>query len=141
MSAKGRGISLANLPVNIIDRVEIYKGVVPSHLGGDALGGAINVITRKERKNHLDMSYGIGSFHTHKADMFGQYVIPKNGIVIRPVAGINYSKNDYLMKGVELWDEAERRFRPFDRKRFHDDYFSDGRKAPVTICRWLWASH
>ena len=32
MSAKGRGISLANLPVNIIDRVEIYKGVVPSHL-------------------------------------------------------------------------------------------------------------
>lgn len=138
MSAKGRGISLANLPVNIIDRVEIYKGVVPSHLGGDALGGAINVITRKERKNYLDVSYGIGSFHTHKADMFGQYVMPKSGIVIRPVAGINYSKNDYLMKGVELWDEAERRFRPFDRKRFHDDYFSvlTQLEAGVTHRRW-----
>lgn len=46
LDIKGSGVSLSNLPVNIIDRVEIYKGVVPASLGTDALGGAINIITR-----------------------------------------------------------------------------------------------
>ena len=31
----------------MIERIEIYKGVVPITFGADALGGAINVITRK----------------------------------------------------------------------------------------------
>ena len=30
---------IANVPVNMIDRVEIYKGVVPIQFGADALGG------------------------------------------------------------------------------------------------------
>ena len=33
LDTKGSGVSLANLPVNIIDRIEIYKGVVPASLG------------------------------------------------------------------------------------------------------------
>ena len=37
-------------PLNIIDRIEIYKGVVPASLGTDALGGAINIITKQEKK-------------------------------------------------------------------------------------------
>lgn len=50
MDTKGSGVSLANLPVNIIDRIEIYKGVVPASLGTDALGGAINIITKQDKK-------------------------------------------------------------------------------------------
>ena len=72
LATKGSGVSPANLPVNLIERVEIYKGVVPAYLGADALGGAINIITRREQRNYLDASYGIGSFHTHKADLFAQ---------------------------------------------------------------------
>ena len=84
LSAKGSGVSLANLPVNLIERVEIYKGVVPASLGADALGGAVNIITNQARKNYLDASYGIGSFHTHRADMNAQWVEPKSGLLIRP---------------------------------------------------------
>ncbi|HIZ90741.1 MAG TPA: carboxypeptidase-like regulatory domain-containing protein, partial [Candidatus Bacteroides merdavium] len=72
LDSKGSGMSLANLPVGIIDRIEVYKGVVPAHLGTDALGGAINIVTKQEKKNYLDASYGIGSFHTHKADLNAQ---------------------------------------------------------------------
>ena len=50
LDTKGSGVSLSNLPVNIIDRIEIYKGVVPANLGTDALGGAINIITKQEKK-------------------------------------------------------------------------------------------
>lgn len=124
LSSKGSGVSLGNLPVNIIDRVEIYKGVVPANLGADALGGAINIITKQDKKNYLDVSYGIGSFHTHKADLNGQYVEKKTGIIFRPTIGINYSKNDYTMKGVEVWDESSRKYIGTNMKRFHDGYFS-----------------
>lgn len=124
LSAKGSGVSLANLPVNLIERVEIYKGVVPASLGADALGGAVNIITNQARKNYLDASYGIGSFHTHRADLNAQWVEQKSGLLIKPTLGVNYSKNDYMMKGVEVWDEAQRAYVGANRKRFHDDYLS-----------------
>lgn len=139
LETKGSEVSLANLPVNIIDHIEMYKGVVPSYLGSDALGGAINIVTKKEKKNYLDVSYGIGSFHTHKADMNAQIVFPKSGLIVRPTVGVNYSKNDYMMKGVEVWDESVRKYVPSDRKRFHDDYFSLLAQVEVGVTGKSWA--
>ncbi len=124
LDTKGSGVSLANLPINIIDRIEIYKGVVPASLGTDALGGAINIITKQEKKDYLDVSYGIGSFHTHKADLNAQFVEKKNGLIVRPTVGINYSKNDYRMKNVQMRDESGDNFIYGNPKRFHDGYFS-----------------
>lgn len=139
LETKGSEVSLANLPVNIIDHIEMYKGVVPAYLGSDALGGAINIVTKKEKKNYLDMSYGIGSFHTHKADLNAQIVFPKSGIIVRPTVGVNYSKNDYTMKGVEVWDESVRKYVPSNRKRFHDDYFSLLAQVEVGVTGKPWA--
>lgn len=124
LSSIGNGVSLSNLPINIIDRVEIYKGVVPIDLGSDALGGAINIITKKNVKKYLDISYGIGSFNTYKGDFNAQFIDSKTGIFIRPTFGINYSKNNYMMKGVEVWNSSTSEFEKIDVKRFHDDYFS-----------------
>ena len=47
LDSKGTGINITNLPLSIIDHVEIYKGVIPATLGSDALGGAINIVTKK----------------------------------------------------------------------------------------------
>ena len=124
LDTKGSGVSLANLPINIIDWIEIYKGVIPASLGTDALGGAIHIITKQDKKNYLDASYSIGSFHTHKADLNAQFVESKTGLIIKPVIGISYSKNDYTMRGVEVWDENADAYVAVNRKRFHDDYFS-----------------
>jgi outer membrane cobalamin receptor len=123
LDTKGSGVTLANLPVNLIDHIEIYKGVVPTWLSSDALGGAVNIVTNRKKTNYLDASYGFGSFHTHKADLNAQYVL-KNGLTIRPTLGVNYSKNDYMMRGVEVWDEGLREYVAADRRRFHDDYLS-----------------
>lgn len=124
LESLGSGITLANVPTNIIDRVEIYKGVIPAHLGTDALGGAINIITKQDKRSYLDASYSVGSFHTHQADLNAQFVESKTGLIIKPVISINYSKNDYTMKGVEVWDESAERYVLVNRKRFHDDYSS-----------------
>ena len=124
LDAKGTGMTLANLPVNIIDRVEIYKGVIPASFGSDALGGAVNIITNRRSRNYLDFSYGIGSFHTHKADFSAQYTGKKTGLVIKPILSVNYSKNGYIMRDVKVRNEERTAFVIKDLPRFHDDYLS-----------------
>ncbi|MEM0941815.1 MAG: carboxypeptidase-like regulatory domain-containing protein [Bacteroidota bacterium] len=58
---------IANVPVNMIDRVEIYKGVVPIQFGADALGGAVNLASSEIYEGLTgSTSYQIGSFGTHR---------------------------------------------------------------------------
>ena len=138
LETKGSGLTLDNVPLNTVERVELYKGVVPSYLSSDALGGAVNIVTKKSRRNFLDASYGIASFHTHTGDITGQYYIPGTAIAVRPTFSINYSQNDYMMKGVEVWSEEEDKFIFTNKKRFHDDYLSlfGQIEAGVNNVRW-----
>ncbi|MBR3080265.1 MAG: TonB-dependent receptor [Prevotella sp.] len=138
LDTKGSDVSLANLPINLIDHIEIYKGVVPTWLSSDALGGAVNIVTNRRHTNYLDASYGFGSFSTHKGDLNGQYVF-KNGLTIRPTFGVSYSKNNYMMRGVEVWDEESREYIEVDRRRFHDDYFSMLGQLEVGFTDKWWA--
>src|SRR5262249_19840782 len=61
----GYPFGIANVPVNLIERVEIYSGVVPARFGADALGGAVNLVTDDDLRGHkLAASYEVGSFGT-----------------------------------------------------------------------------
>lgn len=139
LDTKGTGMTLANLPVNLIERIEIYKGVIPASLGTDALGGAINIITQQQQKNFADVSYGTGSFHTHQLDFNGQFTLPKTRLIVRPVLGVNYSKNDYKMKGVEIRNEDRTGFIVTDCHRFHDDYLSLFGQVEAGVKQQRWA--
>lgn len=139
LETKGTGLTLDNVPLNTVERVELYKGVVPSYLGADALGGAVNIVTRKKRQNYLDASYGIGSFHTYLGDITGQYYIPGTPVVIQPTFSVNYSKNDYKMKNVEVWSVVQDRYILTNKRRFHDDYFSLFGQLEVGVNDVKWA--
>jgi len=138
MDSKGSGITLANLPVSIIDRVEIYKGVIPATLGSDALGGAINIVTNRRSRNYLDFSYGLGSFHTHTADFSAQYRAP-SGLIIKPVISARYSKNDYMMRDVKVRNADHTAFILADLPRFHDDYLSLFAQLEAGVTDRSWA--
>lgn len=45
-----------NIPVNFADRIEVYKGVVPVGFGTDAIGGVINIVTNKKKRNWFWMA-------------------------------------------------------------------------------------
>ena len=139
LDAKGSGITLSNLPVNLIDRVEIYKGVIPASFGSDALGGAINIITNRQHRNYLDFSYGIGSFHTHKADFSARFTGKKTGLTIKPVISASYSKNDYLMHDVKVRNADRTAFIVTDLPRFHDDYLSLFAQLEAGVSDRSWA--
>ncbi len=128
----GSSLSFNNFPATLIERVEVYKGVVPIYFGADALGGAINIITREKQENILDLSYDVGSFTTHRATLNGHFY-SKNGGTLQIASFYNYSDNDYRINGNQFGvegfivrdnlgnDTGERR--PTAR-RFHDAYTS-----------------
>ncbi len=141
LDTKGGNISLANIPMNTIDRVEIYKGVVPPSLGADALGGAINLITRRQKDNFLDFSVSAGSYHTWTANATGQAVAFDGNLLIRPSVSYEYSKNDYMMRDVEVWDIATDRYILADRRRFNDRYRSFFSQLEVGTEHKPWAKY
>ncbi|MES1159698.1 MAG: TonB-dependent receptor plug domain-containing protein, partial [Bacteroidota bacterium] len=90
----GAGLNLNILPVNSIDRIEIYKGVVPVRLGTDALGGAIDIITRRSTPDYLDLSYAVSSFHTSRVSLNGKGSLGSK-FYLEATGFYNYSKNNY----------------------------------------------
>ncbi len=138
LETKGTGFDISNFPTNLIDRIEIYKGVVPAWLGADALGGAINIITIGKKKNYLDASISVGSYHTYQADIAGRYTFP-NGMIIHPSISVGYAKNDYTMRGVRVWSEEDEAYVARDMKRFHDKYFSAMAQLEIGVENRRWA--
>src|SRR5690606_24842701 len=81
----GYPFGLANVPVNLVDRVEIYRGVVPVRFGADALGGAINLVSDRSIKagTHGAASLQVGSFDTYRATVIGHHLDEQRGWLTR----------------------------------------------------------
>lgn len=140
----GSSFGLNNIPINFADRIEVYRGVVPVGFGTDALGGVINIVTNKNRKNwFLDASYSYGSFNTHKSYVnFGQTF--KNGLTYEINAFQNYSDNSYYVDTpVEEFYEGGGSAINTDKvehvKRFHDNYHNEAVVGKVGLVDKKWA--
>lgn len=126
MQGMGASFGLNNIPINMADRIEVYKGVVPVGLGTDALGGAINVITSTKKKTYADVSYSFGSFNTHRTSLNAGFTT-KHGLNIELNAFQNYSDNDYSIyspvKDLTTGQIDETKMEKI--KRFHDRYHNE----------------
>lgn len=120
----GSSFQLNNIPINLAERIEVYKGVVPVGLGSDALGGAVNIITNGYNKSHLDASYSYGSFNTHRS-MVNAIYVAKNGFTAQLNAYQNFSDNSYKVN-VDVADINTGEYYPDQTvKRFHDQYHNE----------------
>ena len=137
----GNSFGLNNIPVNYAERIEIYKGVVPVGFGTDAIGGVINIVTKKnQNKWFLDASYSYGSFNTHKSYVnFGQTF--KNGLTYEINAFQNYSDNNYYVntpvKDFETGGINKKNIEKV--KRFHDTYHNEAVVGKIGIVNKPWA--
>jgi vitamin B12 transporter len=52
------GVDLSLIPIESVERVEIYKSSVPLHLSSSNLGGAINIILKQKAPNSHDVEIG-----------------------------------------------------------------------------------
>lgn len=139
ISTYGASFSLNSIPPANIERIEVYKGVIPAHLADDALGGTINVILKKGLSNNLNASVSYGSFNTLQASVSGMYRHAGNGFTVKASGFHNYSDNDY-----EVWGKFVRNILPNGRydyvraRRFNDAYRSTGGQfeAGFTDVKW-----
>lgn len=136
----GQSFSLNSIPPSLIDRIEVYKGVVPGHISEDSLGGAINIILKKQNKDIVNASYSFGSFNTHQANVNASHRTDK-GMFVDISAFYNYSDNDYEVWGDQIVfvDYLGRLTRNNKAKRFHDKFRSYGSKIEVGWAGVKWA--
>ena len=91
----GDGYNLSSLPIEMLDHVEIYKGVLPVSLGSDALGGAVNLVSRKGQGKHAKVYYELGSFQTHRLGVMGSNLSKDEKWAYGGELFYNYSANNY----------------------------------------------
>ncbi|WP_309940523.1 TonB-dependent receptor [Aureibacter tunicatorum] len=137
----GSSFSVNNIPVSMIERMEVYKGVVPVELGNDALGGAVNLVTKKNSGNALDFSYSFGSFNTHQSSLTGQVKDEKTGLTLRGSLMYSYSDNNYQVWGDDIYvtNPDFTIDRGMKVERFHDSFRSYGAKVDLGVTDKKWA--
>ncbi|MGY5355387.1 TonB-dependent receptor [Wenyingzhuangia sp. IMCC45467] len=144
MDYYGASYSINNLPISFIKRIDTYKGVVPVALGSDALGGAINLISKEEQNNFLEASYSFGSFNTHKIALHGQLRSPKTGFTGKISSFYTYSDNNYKVwgDGVFYGDDTTHKVVYFTKdnpsERFNDDFKTATTKLDLGYTNTSW---
>ena len=106
-------LDLNRVTVNNIKQIEIVKGPSSSLYGSEALGGVINIITEKLKKNTLkgDLSYFTRVGSRSELDLNTNFLYRKEKFGL--VAGINLNSSD----GFDLSPETE-----FKTTQAHQNY-------------------
>jgi outer membrane cobalamin receptor len=67
-SSRDGSVDLSTIPVEIIDHIEVVRGGESALYGSSAIGGVINIITKKAQKPSLSVSVTNGSYIPHAAN-------------------------------------------------------------------------
>ena len=129
MSNSDGAFSLDEIPIDIIERIEVYKSIIPARFGCDGLGGAVNIVTKEFSTDYLDASYEFGSYQTHKGSVFSRKNFPKSGILIGMGGYYTTAKNDYSFRVPERENLLV--------KRDHDRFQSYMLKGKIAFTK-LW---
>ena len=129
---------IANVPVNLVDHIEIYKGVVPIRFGSDALGGAVNIVSPDVYEGVSgSASYQVGSFGTHRMTLNTTYLDDSTGLFVSVGGFYDYAENNYEVD-VEVPDERGR-LSEITVPRFHDTYSALGLNFTTGLKDKSWA--
>jgi len=142
VSTYGSSFNLSNIPPAMIERIEVYKGVLPSHLSGDYVGGAINVVMKKDASaNNITTALSYGSFNTAQADLSGLYRNQKNGFTTRISGFYTTTDNSYKMRGKfsKYTHPGGRVTRYYEGRRFNDAYRAAGGRFEFGFTDVNWA--
>ena len=129
MSTSDGTFSLDEIPIDIIERIEIYKSIIPARFGCDGLGGAVNIVTKEFSTDYLDASYELGSYQTHKGSVFSRKNFPKSGILLGAGGYYTSAKNDYPFRVPERENLLV--------KRDHDRFRSYMLKGKIALKLWF----
>lgn len=117
----GTSMGVTKIPSNMAGYIEIYKGVLPTEIGVDALGAAINIVTKNERETSGRFSYQAGSFNTHQFTINSYLRTSKNFSYGINLFGI-YSGNNFKVDNLPFVDEETGKTKLITARLFHNRY-------------------
>ena len=62
-------VDLSSIPVDQVERIEVYRGYIPAKFGAQAMGGVINIVTKFPDRPETNVSFGVGSFGRYKGNI------------------------------------------------------------------------
>ena len=141
-STYGQSFNLNNIPPSMIEQIEVYKGILPSHLTGDYVGGAINVVLKKGvSQNSANAAVSYGSFNTFQSDLGVTFREKKSGLSFRGSGFYTYTDNSFETWGrsTTYVNHLQQIIRPYRAKRFNNTYKNVGGRFEVGFTDTKWA--
>ncbi len=102
LGGHGGGIDIQSISTAMVERIEIIKGPASSLYGSDAMGGVVNIITKKAgKKPFASLSSSFGSRDSRTTEATGGITVDKfSGLV-----GYTYRQSDGVKKETDQFSE------------------------------------
>lgn len=108
-TALGGGVDLALIPIEDIERIEVYRGMTPLSFGASSLGGVVSLTSELPRTTYATARVGSGSFGTYFAGGRAGWASPR----VRLVGSLHHlgSTGDFTFPSDNgtLWDLSDDR--------------------------------
>lgn len=83
-------VDLSTIPVQNVERIEVYRGYVPSRFGGTFIGGVVNIVTKRPMKSDVALELGRSSYGGRKGAMEVTSPLGEGTLML----GVNYESSD-----------------------------------------------
>lgn len=102
LGGHGGGVDIQSLSTGMVERIEIVKGPASSLYGSDAMGGVVNIITKKAgKKPFASFSSSVGSRNTKIAEATGGVTVDKFSCLV----GYTWRQTDGVNKELDAFGE------------------------------------
>lgn len=83
-------VDLSTIPVKNVERIEVYRGYIPSRFGGTFMGGVINIVTKKPETTDVSLEVGKSSYGGKRDSMEITAPLGDGSLMV----GTNYESSD-----------------------------------------------
>ncbi len=88
--ASNNNVNLADIPIDAVERIEVYRGFTPLGLASGGSSSTINIITKRAREDSLALSLSYGSFGSFKTSAAASMAVDKGSVA----AFVTYKTSD-----------------------------------------------
>jgi outer membrane autotransporter protein len=113
-------VDLSAIPVENVERIEVYRGYVPARFAGAPIGGAINIVTKKPQDTRGSISQGMRSFGGYTGNL--ELTAPVGSGSMLFAINRDQAKGDFRYKNLKLISPSNFEPETQDRHRLYNDY-------------------
>lgn len=115
-----QAVNLENINMDNVERIEVYRGYIPARFAGAAMGGAINVVTKRPEKAGGKASYGMRSFNGYKGNIETTLPLGDGSLLI--AANRDQAKGDFKYTKVPYEFQETKEDVSVERYRLNNAY-------------------